>query len=55
MISDHMEFHGMDAEFYLADLQEPTWLDNLLLEDVEFTPIRVVNHFKQALAASPPV
>ena len=55
MVADHMEFHRMDMEFYLPDLQDPTCLVNILQEDMEFPHIRVVNHFKRALAASPPV
>ena len=36
----NIKFHGMDAEFYIHDLQEPTQLVNVLQEDAEFTPIR---------------
>ena len=50
-----MEFHRMDVEFYFPDLQEPTNLINILQEDAEFTPTRMVNHFQTALEATPPL
>ena len=55
LVSEHMEFHGMDAEFYLPDPQNPTQLVNILHEDSEFSPAYVVTHFRNALAASTPL
>ena len=50
-----MEFHRMDVEFYLPDLQELTHLINIQQEDAEFTLTRVVNHFQTPLKATPPL
>ena len=54
MVADHMEFHGMDSEFYLPDPQDPTRLVDILQEDSEFTPTWVVNHFRTGMAMTPP-
>ena len=55
MVSEHVEFHGMDAEFYLPDPQNPTQLVNILHEDSEFSPAYVVTHFRNAQAATTPL
>ena len=53
MVADHMEFHGMDVEFYLPDLQELTWMVSILQDNTEFTPIRGVKHFKMSPCSLP--
>ena len=55
MVADHMEFHGMDSEFYLPDPQDPTRLVDILQEDSEFTPAFVVNHFRTGMGATSPL
>ena len=55
MVADHMEFHGMDSEFYLPDPQDPTRLVDILQEDSEFTPAFVVNHFRNGMGATTPL
>ena len=43
-VIDHMEFCGMDSQFYLPDPLDPSCLCYILLEDSEFTPTSVVQH-----------
>ena len=50
LVIDHMEFHGMDTELWLLDLQSTTKLCNSLQEDSKYAPIRVINHFCMQLA-----
>ena len=46
LLLDHVEFCGMDSEFYLPDLQDPSHSCHILQDNAEFTPATVVKHFR---------
>ena len=46
LVLDHVEFCGMDLEFYLPDPQDPSHLCYILRDNAEFTPATVVKHFQ---------
>ena len=54
MVANHVEFQGMDAEFYLPDPQDPSCLCYIFQEDSEFTPTWVVNYFCSHGMTAPP-
>ena len=45
LVIDHMEFCGMDLEFYLPDPHDPLHLCFILCEDHEYIPASMVKHF----------
>ena len=46
LIINHMEFHGMDMEFYLPDPQDASKVCNILQEDSKYLPMWVIQYFK---------
>ena len=45
LVIDHMEFCGMDSEFYLPDPHDATCLCFILHDDHKYIPASVVKHF----------
>ena len=46
LIINHMEFHGMDMEFYLLDPQDASKVCNILQEDSKYLPMWVIQFSK---------
>ena len=45
-IINHLEFHGMDSEFYLPYPQDVSKVCFILQEDIEYSPSWVVKYFQ---------
>ena len=45
-IVNHLEFHGMDSEFYLLDPHDASKVCFILQEDAEYSPSWVLKYFQ---------